>query len=143
MKILSTKDLYSNIGNILHLALCCFKKVPLEATAESIGSVIYQHGCKGRAPILPSTLLSQVQVSWNGPSEFIVATTDILEESLQIYFDGKKPTLKFYTHSKVKLSSKIVAAHMNEPSRKFFCVFFFSGRKIYAMLKIGKLIDLI
>ena len=117
MKILSTKDLYDNIGNILHLALCCFVKVPLEATAESIGSVINQHGCKERASILPSTLSSEVQVSWNGPSEFSVATTEILEEALKIYFDGKKTGLRFYTHSKVKLSSKTVAAHMNEPSR--------------------------
>ena len=55
MNIPSTKDLYSNIGNILHLPLCCFVKEPLEATAESIGSVINQHGCKERASILPST----------------------------------------------------------------------------------------
>ena len=60
MKILSIKDLYDNIGNILHLALCCFVKVPLEATAESIGSVINQHGCKERASILPSTLSIEV-----------------------------------------------------------------------------------
>ena len=83
MKIPSTKDLYSNIGNILHLPLCCFVKEPLEAIAESIGSVINQHGCKERASILPSTLSSEVLVSWNGPPELRVATTDILEEALK------------------------------------------------------------
>ena len=46
MKILSTKDLYSNNGNILHSALRYVK---------FFGSVINQHGCKERASILPST----------------------------------------------------------------------------------------
>ena len=96
----------------------CFVKVLLEATAESIGSVINHHGCKERASILPSTLSSEVQVSWNGPSEFSFATTEILEESLKIHFDGKKTG--FYTHSKVKLSSKTLAAPTNGPSRKIF-----------------------
>ena len=93
MKILSIKDLYSNIGNIVPLPLCCFVKEPLKATAESIGSVINQHGYKERASILPSTLSREVLVSWNGPPELRVATTDILEEALKIYFDGKKTGL--------------------------------------------------
>ena len=46
MKILSTKDLYSNNGNILHSALRYVK---------FFGSVINQHGCKETASILPST----------------------------------------------------------------------------------------
>ena len=71
----------------------CFVKVLLEATAESIGSVINQHGCKERASILPSTLSSEVLISWNGPPELRVATTDILDEALKIYFDRKKTGL--------------------------------------------------
>ena len=30
----------------LHLALCCFMKISLEASAETISSVINNHGCK-------------------------------------------------------------------------------------------------
>ena len=95
----------------------CFVKEPLEATAESIKSLRNPYGCKERASILPSTLSSEVLVSWNGPPEFSVATTDILEEALKMYFDGKKTELKFFTHSQVKLFRKTVAAHMNESSR--------------------------
>ena len=38
------------IGNIIHFALCCFVKSPLEAIAECIGSRINQHGRKERTP---------------------------------------------------------------------------------------------
>ena len=59
-----------DISDILHLALCAFTKSPLEAIAESIGSVINRHGSDERSSLLPATLSNEVQLSWNGPEEF-------------------------------------------------------------------------
>ena len=117
MKIFSTKELYANISDILHLALCTFVKVPLESTAESIGSVINRHGCNERASLLPASLSTEVQISWNGPSEFSPSATNILEEALQIYFEGKTTGLRFYSNSKVKLVSSSVNSYMKKPSQ--------------------------
>ena len=50
-----------NIPKILHFALCCFVKIPLETTAETIGSVINTHGCKERCSLLPGSLTNEVQ----------------------------------------------------------------------------------
>ena len=38
--IFNNKNMYSGLSDILHLALCCFMKSPLEATAETSGSLI-------------------------------------------------------------------------------------------------------
>ena len=70
------KNLYSDIPEVLHLALCCFMKILLEATAMTIiGSVINNHGSENRSSLLPKTLSIKVQVAWNGPSEFSYLTT--------------------------------------------------------------------
>ena len=53
-------NLYSDIPDIMHLALCRFVKIPLEATAETTGSVINNHGCKNRSSMLPKTLSNEV-----------------------------------------------------------------------------------
>ena len=70
LTIFKNKEYYSTINNILHFALCCFMKIPLEATAETIGSVINRHGCKERCGLLPSSLSNEVQLVWKGPAEF-------------------------------------------------------------------------
>ena len=79
-------NLYSDIPDIMHLALCRFVKIPLEATAETTGSVINNHGCKNRNSLLPKTLSNEVHVAWNGPSEFSHLTTSLIKESLDNYF---------------------------------------------------------
>ena len=43
-------------------------KIPLDATAETIGSVINSNGSKNRSSLLPKALSNEVQVAWNGPS---------------------------------------------------------------------------
>ena len=53
LMICTKPNLYKNIHDILHFALCCFVKVPLEAPAESIGSIINQHGRKQRCSLSP------------------------------------------------------------------------------------------
>ena len=51
------ENLYSDIPDIMHLALCRFVKIPLEATAETTGSVINNHGCKTEAACSPKDCL--------------------------------------------------------------------------------------
>ena len=101
----------------MHLALCSFVKAPLEANAESIGSVINRHGSKERASLLPASLSNEVQVNWNGPLEFSPSATKIIKEALDLYFQGKTTGLCFYTNSKAKIISTTVASFMKRPSR--------------------------
>ena len=54
---------FSGIEEILHFSLCCFVKAPLEATAETIGSLINQHGRKGRYSLLPTSLSNEVHIA--------------------------------------------------------------------------------
>ena len=79
---------FSGIENILHFCLCCFVKAPLEATAETIGSLINQHGRKGRYSLLPASLSNEVQIAYNGPSEMDPKTKELLKESIEEYFKG-------------------------------------------------------
>ena len=44
--------------------------MPLEATAESIGSKINQHGSDQRQSHNIGTLSTEVEVAWNGPADF-------------------------------------------------------------------------
>ena len=113
-------NLYKGISDILHLALCCFVKAPLEATAETIGSVINQHGNKGRCSLLPSSLSNEVQIAWNGLEEFQTATTDLIREALYEYFEGKKTGLRFYINTKLKLMSTTIRDNMAKRSRIYF-----------------------
>ena len=66
------KKLYSDIPDVLHLALCCFMKIKVKVTAETIGSVNNNHSCKNWSSLLPKTLSNEAQVAWNGPSDFRV-----------------------------------------------------------------------
>ena len=81
---------YTGIKDILHLALCCFVKAPLEATAETAGSLINQHGRKSRCSLLPASLSNEIQIAWNGPAEMDPTTTSLLKESMANYFDKKR-----------------------------------------------------
>ena len=54
---------FSGIEDILHFSLSCFVKAPLEATAETIGSLINRHGRKGRYSLLPASLSNEVQIA--------------------------------------------------------------------------------
>ena len=74
--------LYSEIPLVLHVTLCCFVKVPLEATAETIGSVVNQNGRKFMYSLHPSSLSNEVQVAWNRPAEFSRATDEKIKTTL-------------------------------------------------------------
>ncbi len=76
--------LYSGCEDVIHFALCCFVKIPLEATAESIGSVINKHGRKERCSLCPDALYCQV--AWNGQTEFSKEATSIIEEALEDHY---------------------------------------------------------
>ena len=52
-----------NIPKILHFDLCCLVKIPLEATAETIGSCIYSRGCEERCSLFQSLLSNEVSTS--------------------------------------------------------------------------------
>ena len=73
------KNLYSDIPDVVHLALCCYMNIPLEVTAETLGSVINNHGCKNRSSLLPKTLSNEVQVAWNGIQSSAVSQQHLLK----------------------------------------------------------------
>ena len=107
---------YKGLEDILHFALCCFIKSPLEATAETIGSIINQHGRKQRYSLAPSSLSNEVQIAWNGPSEFAPELDGIIEDAVENYFSDKHDGVRFYVESKFKLISKTVAPRPPKPS---------------------------
>ena len=119
LMIFTKKNLFMNIPDILNFALCCFVKSPLEATAETIGSVINQHGSKQRYSLKPASLSSEVQVCWNGPFEHSPAAEILLERSLDSYFDEhtKSGVARFHTSSKFKIVSKTIKNHLQTKSR--------------------------
>ena len=114
------KSSEESIPQILHFALCSFVKIPLEATAETIGSVINSHGCKERCSLFPMSLSNEVQVVWNGPPEFHPETEKILKESLTEYFSGKSTGLRFYANTKLNLMSSTIAKYKGQASRILF-----------------------
>ena len=65
LNIFQNQNNFTGISDILHLALCCFVKTPLEATAEAAGSLINQHGRKSRCSLLPASLSNEIQIAWN------------------------------------------------------------------------------
>ena len=117
LSVCTNHSLYNGCEDILHLALSCFVKVPLEATAESIGSVINRHGRKERCSMHPNSLSSECQVAWNGPQEFSKETTQIIDEALKEHFKGNKCGMRFFVVSKMKFISSTISSYMNKPSR--------------------------
>ena len=108
---------YKDLENILHFALCCFVKSPLEATAESIGSVLNSHGCKERCSLLPSSLSNEVQIVWNGPPEFHPDATIVITEALNSHFENNAWGMRFYARSKLSLISSTIAKYASEKAR--------------------------
>ena len=119
LMICTKPNLYVGIPDILHLALCCFTKVPLEAPAETIGSLINQYGTKQRCSLTSSSLSNEVQVSRNGPCEHDHVTERLIEDSLKEYFEEhtKSGKPRFYMTTKLRFSSSTVSAYMNRKSR--------------------------
>ena len=69
-----------------------------------MGSVINRHRRKGQCSLRAESLLTEVQVAWNGPKEFQPPTQTIIEEALEDYFTGNSP--QFYTaENKLKIMS--------------------------------------
>ena len=117
LMMFTKENLYKDIPLILHFALCCFSKPPLEATAETIGSVIKQHGRQQRYSLLPSSLSNEIQVAWNGPEEFDPVTNDIIEEAVDSYFIENKYGVRFYKTTQIKLISETLRSYMSIKSR--------------------------
>ena len=115
--ICNNQKYYKDISNILHFALCCFVKSPLEATAESIGSVINSHRCKERCSLLPSTLANEVQIVWNGPPEFHPDTKILLNQALHTYFESNSMGMRFYARTKLSLISSTISKYISEKAR--------------------------
>jgi hypothetical protein len=120
LMISTKKNLYQGISNILHLALCCFVKAPLEATVETIGSVINQHGRKNRCSLRNDNLSNEVQVAWNGPHEFQPQAAEVIEDALNSHFAGTETGIRFYVRSKLKLASSTINDYMKKRSRILF-----------------------
>ena len=122
LMICTKQNLCKDIPDIIHFALCCFVKSPLEAPAEVIGSIINQHGRKERCSLSPAYLSSEVQVAWNGPAEYDMATKQLVDDALMDYFDEhtKSGTPNFYVTSRLRFSSYTISRHMNKRSRLNF-----------------------
>ena len=131
--IFTKRNLYGGIADILHFALCCFTKVPLlskiifylknylllEAPAETIGSLINQHGRKDRCSLSSASLSSEVQIAWNGPAEYDCITAELIEQALKDYFEehSQSGKARFFVSSNLKLTSSTVAKFMKKRSR--------------------------
>lgn len=115
--LFTKKNLYMDISDILHFSLCCFVKSPLEAVAESIGSVINRHGSDDRASLLPASLSDEVQLSWNGPEEFDDMVDALVEETIEQYFSNAKTGVRFYVKSAIRLMSPTIASYCQQRSR--------------------------
>ena len=119
LKLCTTPNFYKEISDVLHFALSCFVKVPLEAPAETIGSVINQHGRKERCSLKMANLSSEVQVAWNGPAEYDPAAQTLINQALEEYFTEHtiSKTARFYTTAVVKCSSSTISKFMKKKSR--------------------------
>ena len=97
--------------NQSYFAICfvLFYENPLEATAETIGSVINRHGCKERCGLLLSSISNKVQVVWNGPAEFHPDTHNLMKQSLAINFEGKATGLRFQANTRLNLMSSTIS----------------------------------
>ena len=117
LKICKTPKLFKGVENILFFALACFVKSPLEATAESVASVINQHGRLDRYSLLPLSLSDEVRVAWNAPPFPSPTATDIIKTAVERYFAKHKSGPRFYVTSKLKLMSSTVAAFLKRPAK--------------------------
>ena len=126
--------LYSEIPLVLHLALCCFVKVLLEATAETIGSVVNQNGRKFMYSLRPSSLSNEVQVAWNGPAEFSRATDEIIKTLIDKYFENFQTSVRFYVKTSLKIMSGAVKEYFNRPSKINLYMFFDVRMLVFVMV---------
>ena len=117
LNIFQNQNNFTGISDILHLALCCFVKAPLEATAETAGSLINQHGRKSRCSLLPASLSNEIQIALNGPAEMEQATTNLIKESMVEYFDKKQTGVRFYIQTKIRLISLTIQSYCSKHSR--------------------------
>lgn len=119
LKICTTPSLYQGKECILNLALASFVKSPLEATAESLGSVINRHA-KGRCSITMENLSDEVFISWNGapfPSDM---TEKLIRKAIAKYFQSHVSGPRFYVRSKLRLLSPTIAKYLQRPARIMF-----------------------
>ena len=119
LMIFTKENLYQGIEDILHLALCCFVKAPLEAPAESVGSIINQHGRVQRCSLSNASLSAEVQIAVNGPFEFSPMTDQLISEAIKKYFEKhtKAGSARFYVSSKLKTSSSTIANFLQKRSK--------------------------
>ena len=108
------EQFYLGCENIIHFALCCFSKSPVESIVESVGSTINYHGNKSRSSLSHQSLNDEINVVWNGPEEFSPDAQAIIKASLHDYFPD---TIHFYANHRNSFASSTVANVINKPSR--------------------------
>ena len=72
---------------------------------------------KSRYSLRPSSLSNEVQVAWNGPSEFSHATEDIIKEATEKYFATTQTGVHFYVQTPLKVMSGTIKSYFIRPSR--------------------------
>ena len=107
---------YSGLEDIIHFALCCFVKSPLEAVVETVGSVINRHGHDSRGRLKADGLSQEVAVAYNGPRKFTREAKAICKSALSSHFTGK--SVHFYTKKgHFKVASSTIATILKKRSR--------------------------
>ena len=119
MKICTKPALYKGKEVILNLALSAFVKSPLEATAETIGSVINRHA-KGRGSLTMGNLSDEVFVDWNGAPYPSTIADNLIHRGIEEYFKKHISGPRFYVRSKLRLISPTIARYLERPARILF-----------------------
>ena len=81
-----SEDLFTGIGNFLHLFLRCSVKTHAEAVAESMGNYIDFHSNKKRGLDI-ATVGSESRIHWNGPP--LHKANGMIESALDRHFGGR------------------------------------------------------
>ena len=116
--ICKTSTFYKGCETVIHFAISCFVKSPLEAIVESIGSVINRHGYCQRSSMTPENLFDKITVAFNGPPKFSKQISSLLEKALFDYFANKP--LHFYenqTNGVFQIPSSTVSKILKKRAR--------------------------
>lgn len=84
-KILTTPNLYKDIGNVLHLSLTALCRTHCEAVVEGMGSVMTAD-MKTRGNTDVKTVERESMIRWQGPHPASKSSSVIIKESLDLHF---------------------------------------------------------
>lgn len=87
-KLLTTPNLYNNIGNVLHLSLTALCRTHCEAVVEGMGSVMTAD-MKTRGKTDVKTVERESLIRWQGPHPASKSSSELIKISLDQHFKGR------------------------------------------------------